>query len=132
MPIPNDFVQANTVMLTAYMALAPQLSGGANQDKLTQLTGIIAGVIAPERVSEFFEFGYANADLLDAATKEAFADVGAFATVNGFYGLGQDGRGRAMELILRGNPLPKGMTEPTPSAKYAAAAAPANLAVPQS
>ena len=132
MSIPNDFVQANTVMLTAYMALAPQLSGGANQDKLTQLTGIIAGVIAPERVSEFFEFGYANADLLDAATKEAFADVGAFATVNGFYGLGQDGRGRAMELILRGKPLPKGMTAPTPSPKYAAPTQAASPAVPQS
>jgi len=118
MTVPNDFVQANTRMLDAYTALVPVLSGGENQASLDQLTAILSGVIPPERVSEFAEFGYAKADLLDAAAKEAFADVCAFATMNGFYGLGADGRGMAMERILRGQDLPEGVEAPEPSSKY--------------
>lgn len=125
MTVPNDFVQANTLMLTTYMTLAPQLSGAGHQAALDQLTGILSSVIPPERVAEFAEFGYAKADLLDAAAKEAFADVCAFATANGFYGLGQDGRGMAIERLLRGKPLAKGIEPPVPSVKYASSPAPA-------
>lgn len=118
MTVPNDFIQANSLMLTTYTALAAQLAGD-HQGALDQLTAIMAGIIQPERVSEFFEFGYANADLLDAATKEAFADVGAFASMNGFYGLSVNSRGMAMGMILRGQALPEGVDAPEPSAKYA-------------
>lgn len=118
MPIPTDFVSANTRMLEAYATISTQFAEQAQDAELAQLTAIMAGVIPPERVSEFFEFGYAKADLLDSAAKEAFADVGAFATVNGFYGLGQNGRGMAMERILRGQDLPEGVEAPEPSSKY--------------
>lgn len=134
MPIPTDFVSANTRMLEAYATISAQFAEQAQGAELTQLTAIMAGVVPPERVSEFFEFGYAKADLLDSAAKEAFADVGAFATVNGFYGLGQNGRGMAMERILRGEPLPDGVEPPEPSTKYAPptiAPAPIPPAVPQ-
>lgn len=119
MAVPGDFIGANTLMLNTYAALAVQLTGSEGEEALAQLTAIMAGVVPPERVSEFFEFGYAKADLLDASAKEAFADVGAFATINGFWGLGANGRGMAMEQILRGEALPEGVEAPQPSPKYA-------------
>ncbi len=121
MPIPTDFVSANSRMLEAYAALAPTLAA-TEPAAFGQLTTIMAGVIPPERVSEFAEWGYAKRDLLDAPAKEAVADVCAFATMNGFYGLGENQRGARIEAMLRQGSLPKGTEAPEPSNKFAVAA----------
>ncbi len=121
MPIPTDFVSANGRMLEAYAALAPSLAV-AQPGAFEQLTAIMTGVIPPERVSEFAEWGYAKRDLLDAPAKEAVADVCAFATMNGFYGLGENQRGMRIETMLRHGELPEGVEAPEPATKYAAEA----------
>lgn len=123
MTVPADFIQANSQMLEAYAAVHAQLTGGDNQADLDKLTSIMSGMVPPERVSKFFEFGYAKADLFDAGTKAAFADIGAFATMNGFFGLNVNSRGIAMEMILRGQELPEGVDVPEPSSEFASAPA---------
>jgi len=121
MTVPNDFVQANTMMLQAYAALISMVETEAEQDLADRLTSILAGVVPPERVSQFFEFGYARRAEIPAGLLSAFADVGNFAWTMGFYGLGQDSRGALMETLLRGQDLPEGAAAPEPLAAFAAA-----------
>lgn len=121
MTIPADFVQANTMMLQAYAALSVAADTEVEQALVEQLTSIMAGAVPPERVSHFFEFGYARREELPAELLLAFADVGNFAWTMGFYGLGLDSRGAYMEALLRGQTLPEGATAPEPMAAFAPA-----------
>lgn len=107
------------MMLQTYAALALAATTEAEQALVEQLTGILAGSVPPERVSQFFEFGYARRDDLPAELLPAFADVGNFAWTLGFYGLSVDSRGALMETLLRGLDLPEGATAPEPSAAFA-------------
>lgn len=116
MTIPSDFVEANRIMLQSYSSLAA--ADALPPAKLAQLETILSGLVPPERVSEFFEFGYANRAQLDGAARSAFADIGNFAWMNGWWGLAADSRGLRMEALLRGVALPDGVTEPEPSSKY--------------
>jgi len=118
MPQVTDFAQANLIMAQAFPALLTAFAD--DETKAAQVNAIYGTVILPEKVSEFFEFAYANRETLHAAVKEAAADAGNFAWVNGFWGLGQDGRGSRMERLLRGQALSKNEEVPEPSAKYAA------------
>lgn len=121
MTIPADFVQANTMMLQAYAALSVSAETETEQALVEQLTGILAGAVPPERVSHFFEFGYAHRSELPAELLPAIADVGNFAWTMGFYGLGLENRGALMEWLLRGQSLPEGVTAPEPMAAFAPA-----------
>lgn len=118
MAIPNDFVQANLIIIQSYAALRAAVAASAH----AALDTIVGSVVPPERVSEFFEFGYAHREDLTPELREAVADVGHFAWINGFWGLGADGRGSNMETLLRGQDLPEGVDAPAPSGKYAPAA----------
>lgn len=120
MAVATDFAQANLIMAQAFPALLTAFAD--DETKVAQVNAIYGTVILPEKVSEFFELIYANQEDLPAAVKEAGADVGNFAWVNGFWGLGQDGRGSRMERVLRGQALGKNQVAPEPSAKYAPAA----------
>lgn len=124
MAVATDFAQANLIMAQAFPALLAAFAD--DETKVAQVNAIYGTVILPEKVSEFFEFIYANQEDLPAAVKEAGADVGNFAWVNGFWGLGQDGRGSRMERVLRGQTLTKSEEVPEPSAKYGAPA-PSNV-----
>lgn len=117
MAVPQDLAEANALMLSTYASIAASLAVD-HQDALDQLTVVLAGWIPPERVASFFEWGYAHAELLDSTTRAIFADVGAFATIYGFYGLAADARGVLMEMVLRGQELPVGEVPPLPSPKY--------------
>lgn len=105
-------------MLSTYTALAAQLAA-TDQAALDQLAAIMCGLIPPERVSQFFEFGYARRKDLPAELLPAFADVGKFAWTLGFYGLSVDSRGALMETLLRGLDLPEDATAPEPSPAFA-------------
>lgn len=118
MTVASDFGQANLIMAQAFPALISALA--SNAEAMEQVNAIFGTVILPEKVSEFFEFAYANRETLPQDIKTAAADVGNFAWVNGFWGLGQDGRGSRMERLLRGQALGKNEEVPEPSAKYAA------------
>lgn len=126
MAVPQDLAEANALMLSTYASIAASLAVD-HQDALDQLTVVLAGWIPPERVASFFEWGYAHAELLDSTTRAIFADVGAFATIYGFYGLAADARGVLMEMVLRGLDLPEGVTAPVPSSKYVNAPAPTTV-----
>lgn len=118
MPVPNDFPQANAMMLTAFATLS---AAAVSEDELSaveQLNSILSGLVPPERVSHFFEFGYARRASLPAELLPVFADVGNFAWTYGFYGLGTDSRGIYMETLLRGDPLPVGAIEPVPNPNF--------------
>lgn len=117
MPVANDFGQANLIMAQAFPALISALA--SNAEAMEQVNAIFGTVILPEKVSEFFEFAYANRETLPQDIKSAAADVGNFAWVNGFWGLGEGGRGSRMERLLRGQALGKNEEVPEPSAKYA-------------
>lgn len=119
MPVVNDFGQANLIMAQAFPALITALA--ANSAAIEQVNTIFGTVVLPEKVSEFFEFAYANRETLPQDIKTAAADVGNFAWVNGFWGLGEGGRGSRMERLLRGQALGKNEEAPEPSAKYAPA-----------
>ena len=121
MAVAADFAQANLIMAQTYPALITALGG--DEDALAQLNAVFGAVVLPEKISEFFEFTYARRADLPAVIKEAGADVGHFAWLNGFWGLGENGRGSRMERVLRGQSLSKGEEVPEPSAKYAAATA---------
>lgn len=121
MTSPSDFTQANTLMLQTYAALALAAKTEAEQALVDQLATILAGSVPPEKVSHFFEFGYARRADLPAELLPAFADVGNFAWSLGFYGLSVDSRGALMESVLRGLDLPEGAMEPVPSQTFAAA-----------
>lgn len=118
MTVPADFAQANALMLQTYAAISSAATTPAELEQVEQLTAIMAGLVQPEKVSEFFEFGYAKAETFSAPIQAAFADVGEFATRAGFYGLAQNGRGTAMQQVLRGEALPEGVEPPVPSDKY--------------
>ena len=115
----TDFAQANLIMAQAFPALISALA--SNAEAMEQVNTIFGTVILPEKVSEFFEFAYANRETLPQDIKTAAADVGNFAWVNGFWGLGEGGRGSRMERLLRGQALGKNEEVPEPSAKYAPA-----------
>lgn len=123
MAIPNDFVQASLIIVQSYARLRSAVAADAQP----ALDTIVGSVVPPERVSEFFEFGYAHRESLSPELREAVADVGHFAWTNGFWGLGVDGRGAAMETLLRGGNLAAGATAPEPSSKYVLPEAKATL-----
>lgn len=112
----NDFASAKVKITQSYAALLEALPGSHSA-----INGIIGSAVPPEQVSEFFELCYAYRDDLPGDLLEAAADVGHFAWINGFWGLGVDSRGLKMETILRGGSLPTGTDEPAPSGKYAPA-----------
>lgn len=118
MSVPTDFIVANTMMLTAFAALSTAWTTEEELAALAQLTGILAGSVPPEKVSQFFEFGYARRAAVPAEQLSVFADVGNFAWSMGFYGLGVDSRGALMEMVLRGDDLPIGVSEPVALAAY--------------
>lgn len=118
MPIPTEFTEANSIMLTAFAALSSAAVSDDEIAAVAQLNTILAGTVPPERVSHFFEFGYARRATLPSATLPAFADVGNFAWSYGFYGLGQNNRGLYMETLLRGDALPVGAIEPVPNPNF--------------
>ena len=111
----TDFAAAKILITQNYAALLAALPS-----KVDQINAIVGSAVPPEQVSEFFEFCYANRAELPAPILVAAADVGNFAWVNGFWGLGIDGRGSKMETVLRGKDLPKGVDAPAPSGKYGA------------
>lgn len=119
MAVASDFGQANLIMAQAYPQLVAALAG--NVEAMEQANAIFGAVVLPEKVSQFFEFTYANRDALPQDIKTAAADVGNFAWVNGFWGLGEGGRGSRMERLLRGQALGKNEEVPEPSVKYAPA-----------
>lgn len=116
MSVAQDFSQASLIIAQTYVEVRASVPVSAQ----TAIDAIVGTVVMPERVSEFFEFGYAHRDDLSAELRERVADVGHFAWVNGFWGLGIDGRGSKMETVLRGKDLPKGVDAPAPSGKYGA------------
>lgn len=120
MAVATDFAQANLIMAQAFPALLTAFAD--DETKAAQVNAIYGTVILPEKVSEFFEFAYANRETLPQEIKTAAADVGNFAWVNGFWGLGEGGRGSRMERLLRGQTLTKSEEVPEPSAKYGAPA----------
>lgn len=125
MTAPTDFPTANTIMLQTFAtlsALAWQRTA-MELETMEKLTGILAGSVPPEKISQFFEFGYARRDALPAEVLPAFADVGQFAWTMGFYGLGVDNRGALMEALLRGQALPEGASAPVPNAAFSPAVA---------
>lgn len=117
MAVPQDLAAANALMLSTYASIVASLAVD-HQDALDQLTVVLAGWIPTERLARFFEWGYAKADLLDETTRAAFADVGAYATLNGFWGLTADDRGLLMERVLREQELPSGKEPPLPSPRF--------------
>jgi len=116
MPQVTDFAQANLIMAQAFPTLITSFPD--DETKVAQVNAIYGTVILPEKVSEFFEFAYANRETLPQEIKTAAADVGNFAWVNGFWGLGEGGRGSRMERLLRGQTLTKSEEAPEPSGKY--------------
>lgn len=119
MAVASDFGQANLIMAQAYPQLVTALDG--DTEAMEQVNAIFGAVVLPEKVSQFFEFAYAYREILPQEIKTAAADVGNFAWVNGFWGLGEGGRGSRMERLLRGQALGKNEEAPEPSAKYAPA-----------
>ena len=90
MAVASDFGQANLIMAQAYPQLVTALDG--DTEAMEQVNAIFGAVVLPEKVSQFFEFAYAYREILPQEIKTAAADVGNFAWVNGFWGLGEGGR----------------------------------------
>ena len=110
-----SYIDANLLMIQRY----PTLRAALPADDQPKLDAIVAGTVPPESASLYFEFVYARRDVVGDEDKAAAADIGHFAWTLGFWGLGVDDRGRLMEMVLRGAPLPDGAAEPAPLAQYA-------------
>ncbi len=116
MTVIADLPSANLAIAKAYPALVAALPDAADQQLLDR---IVSMVVLPEKLSALFEFGYARADLLPAELKALVADVGSYATLNGFHGLGDDNRGAGMQMVLRGEWTFKEIAPPAPAQAYA-------------
>lgn len=112
----NDFSAANLAIMQAYPAVIDAL--GDDAEAVQQFNAVASAVVQPERVSQFFEFIFARHETMPAAVKAAAADVGHFASINRFYGLGVDRRGELMERVLRGGSIPSGVSAPAPIERY--------------
>lgn len=95
----TSFADADQLILTTYAAAAAAFT---TLDKLELYQSVVTATTHPEKVSQFLELCYAQREHLPQNVLDAAADVGAFATTMGFYGLGQDERGIKMVSALRG------------------------------
>ena len=116
MPMITDLPAAMLAVTKAYAPMAACLTEEAD---LQALDRIAAMLVAPEKVSMFFELGHARSDMLSAELRAVVADLGRYATMNSFYGLAAESRGQLMEMVLRGEALPKGAEPPAIAAAYA-------------
>lgn len=112
----EDFAGAGLAIAQLYAGAREALPEGGARDALDR---IVSSTVPPERVSELFELGYAMREHLSAGQRADIADIGRFAWMNGFWGLGENNRGSRMETVLRGGKLPSGFEAPEVSAKYA-------------
>lgn len=110
----SSFTDANLAIATAYADLK-----AAIPEKGDAIDAIVSAVVPPEKVSNFFEFAYANGDKLPASLRTVAADVGDFAWTNAFYGLGENQRGMKMAAALRASTFSIGANDPEPKAEYA-------------
>lgn len=110
----QSFSDANVQIMQAYGAAASAAPDPAILD------GVVGTPIAPELVSQFLEYVYANRAAMPPSVVAAAIDVGNFATANGFYGLGDDQRGFKMIKVLKGQTV---TGAPDPKAQYVAAPA---------
>lgn len=101
----ENFQEANKAILEVYVSGIPNWT----EFQVAKFKDIISGVVAPEQVSHFTEFAYAQRDSLSAPARMTAADVATFAGKNSFFGLGVDSRGFRIAAVLRGetvDPLP--------------------------
>lgn len=111
----EDFAGASLVITRLYAEVRAALPSDKAREALDR---IVSAPVLPERVSEFFELGYAVRESLSASQRAEIADVGRFAWMHGFWGLGENNRGSRMETLLRGGNLPASVDAPEISAKY--------------
>lgn len=95
----NSFQEATARMFDCYGEAVAAFTQLGMQG---EFKAVVSATVAPERVSHFLEIVYANHAEMPPSVKAAAADVGAFASEQGFYGLSADGRGMAMVAVLRG------------------------------
>lgn len=95
----TSFAEADGRIFDVYASASAAFAAIDMTDKLRE---VVTSTVHPEKVSQFLELCYAFRTYLPADVLEAAADIGAFATSMGFYGLGTDGRGAKMVAALRG------------------------------
>lgn len=110
----TSFTEANLAIASAYADLKAALPESSDD-----IDAIVSAVVPPEKVSNFFEFAYAKGQSLPAALRSVAADVGDFAWANGFYGLGENGRGMKMAAALRRKSFSIQEGDPAPKEQYA-------------
>lgn len=110
----NSFADANLLIARNYAAMSAALGGEAK----AALDAVVGTPVMPEKVARFLELAYAQGDRLPKALREAAADIGDFATANGFYGLGEDRRGAKMATALRKARFARGKGDPKPLERF--------------
>jgi hypothetical protein len=108
----EDFPSANQAINTWLMSgdtasLTEEVRAHANQ--------VLSTPVMPQRVSQFPELVYANADAFSPAARSLAADLCDFASSLGFFGLGDDLRGTRISAVLRGAELDEA---PAPKPEY--------------
>lgn len=117
----TEMPAANLIIMQTYAAFREALPEDADK---TALDAIVANPIQPLRIADWIEFGFAKREHLSADLAASVADAGHCAVFYGFNGLGANGRGAAIETLLRGGKLPKGVDEPAVDPRWAPAPPP--------
>lgn len=85
---------SNLMMMGKFAGLPDALS--------EKLMSVVNSPIQPEKVANFLEVVYANADEFNDDVKAVAIDIGNFALGYGFFGLGENQRGSKMIAVLNG------------------------------
>jgi len=93
-------------------------AGSLQEDTRTQLMGLATSPSPVDQIVRTGEFLYARADEVGSNGRDLAASLIAYASLNGWHGLAEDGRGGRIVMALRrdnGETAPAGLSWPDPS-----------------